>query len=342
MDVSNRLLHVYGKSPAGAAVLRSSRDTLPSLARRILILIDGKRTLGELAAIFPHDALETSLALLEEQGLVECLRHFPQAADGFADSRFFAPLEAPGALPAARRRSTQPIVFAGLAALVGAGFYLAGGVASAPPPTADPAAPSAGASESAAVPAIVTGSGNAAAPLAPGAAPAPRAAPPVARVSPPPASAAPAAPASAPTSASAPASAPAPAPAPATARAAPPPAARSPGRLALAPVPAIAALAPVPFRKLTVRRQITPLLPKAARDMGITSGRVVVVLQVNPGGTVDHVDLVSATPPQVYDEDMQMAFEEWTFEPLGIPGRMTVEVLVGGGRPAPAPAGAAP
>jgi TonB family protein len=71
-----------------------------------------------------------------------------------------------------------------------------------------------------------------------------------------------------------------------------------------------------------------PQLPQQAKALGIGSGHVAVVLHVNPQGTVDQVELVSATPPQVYDSAMEQAFHQWTFDPLGIPGRMTVEVEV--------------
>jgi TonB family protein len=79
---------------------------------------------------------------------------------------------------------------------------------------------------------------------------------------------------------------------------------------------------------LHVRNQVMPQLPKLALNLGIASGHVVVLLHVNPDGTVERVELVSATPPQVYDAAMERAFQQWTFDPLGIPGRMTVEIEV--------------
>jgi protein TonB len=79
---------------------------------------------------------------------------------------------------------------------------------------------------------------------------------------------------------------------------------------------------------LHVRNQVMPQLPQQARALGIESGHVAVVLHVNPQGSVDRVELLSATPSEIYDKEMERAFEQWTFEPLGIPGRMTVEVEV--------------
>jgi protein TonB len=109
------------------------------------------------------------------------------------------------------------------------------------------------------------------------------------------------------------------------------PAARSAAKPAnsTAPVAVLVEGAP-PVKSLTlkVRSQVMPQLPKLAMDLGIASGHVVVVLKVSPEGTVERVELVSASPPQVYDTAMEHAFQQWTFEPLGIPGRMTVEIEV--------------
>ena len=79
---------------------------------------------------------------------------------------------------------------------------------------------------------------------------------------------------------------------------------------------------------LHVLAQYTPEIPKAVRDRGITSGHVSVVLHVGPQGGVERVELISATPPDVYDQDMAQVFGKWRFEPLGIPGRMTVDVNI--------------
>ncbi len=102
-----------------------------------------------------------------------------------------------------------------------------------------------------------------------------------------------------------------------------------PGTLRVAP-PAIASDAPAPLpaggSSLRVRTQVTPAIPRSVLERGITSGHVVVVLHVDPAGAVQRVELVSATPPEVFDAAMAQAFANWTFDPLGIPGRMTVDV----------------
>jgi protein TonB len=82
-----------------------------------------------------------------------------------------------------------------------------------------------------------------------------------------------------------------------------------------------------------VRTQVMPQLPQLAKALGIEKGHVVVVLHVDPRGTVERVELVEATPPQVYDQAMEQAFRQWTFDPLGVPGRMKIEIEV---KPQPA------
>lgn len=89
-----------------------------------------------------------------------------------------------------------------------------------------------------------------------------------------------------------------------------------------APSPALSSAGP----ELHVRTQVTPRIPQSQRDLGVTSGRVVVVLHVKPDGTVERVELVSATPPEVCDQEMLRAFGQWTFDPPGVRGRMTVQV----------------
>jgi len=398
MDASNRLLHVYGKTPAGTAALRADRGAMPTQARRILILIDGKRSIGDLARIFPVQTLETALAFLDEQRYIECLQHFAPGdpgSDAGVYGREFTTTARPGPLSHLQRRH----YLLGLAALISLALlaYAYDSMSSRPPPP--PVRPAAAhAQPSPAAPAAAApASGNDAAPGAGAAAPTSMVAPAAAPVLD--AAVVPLAPDAAPPSPARPAAAPA-APNPAAkmpeattaaaaaektadkasdgaaataseeslaARArkaarrvlqasvapeAPPPAGGLrkvpvlPGFIAPAPhanvapspdaAPAAAAAPAAPAAPgLRVRSQVQPQLPQQARDLGISSGRVVVVLHVNPGGTVDSVELVSATPPQVFDESMRHAFEDWTFDPPGVPGRMTVEIVVGA---APGPA----
>ena len=58
---------------------------------------------------------------------------------------------------------------------------------------------------------------------------------------------------------------------------------------------------------LSCRRQPPGLDARATANR---SGHVVVTLLVKPDGTVERIELVSATPPQMYDQDMQKNVRE--------------------------------
>jgi len=62
-------LRVFGKTPKGAAELAARSGALTLSQRRLLILIDGARDVGQLAALVPS-ALEESLAVLEQGGFI--------------------------------------------------------------------------------------------------------------------------------------------------------------------------------------------------------------------------------------------------------------------------------
>jgi len=61
---------VYAKTPKGSAEMAARGGGLTMAARRVLIMIDGKRSLGELAAMLRTAELETVVALLEAQGFI--------------------------------------------------------------------------------------------------------------------------------------------------------------------------------------------------------------------------------------------------------------------------------
>jgi TonB family protein len=353
MDASTRFYNVYGKTNSGASALSSTRGALSSSARQLLILIDGQRSVGDLTSIFGGEALDRSLALLESEGYVEIVRHFPEtedspAVDGGAFALEQAPSEPTNAAP--RRSSTVPVVLAGLIAIMGIIWLFAHevGVTQSPKVSAAPLAAPAASMPGPPRPAPADADEVIAAPklTAPEPMPLPVSAEPKrspvhakqdpasdskpipaleqrAGESPPARDAAPA------TSRPAPANA-NPAPGtlavPAAATAAQPPSAQS-GNVAAPPAVANErpAPAPAPTPVLHVRDQVTPQIPKLAKALGINSGHVVVVLHVTAKGTVERVELVSATPPEVYDQDMEQVFGKWTFDP-GQPGRMTVEV----------------
>jgi TonB family protein len=484
MDASTRSFHVYGKTASGAGALKGSRDALSTTARRLLILVDGSRTVDELAGMLGRETVDLALAELESLGHVELLRRFPDAGDelpqfdpALLDPRAaarvepalfeplsdLAPYDAPAravadlplaiaaapvapvptadtpapagartpaptppAMPApapAPARAAPPPIVRPIPAPLSATPTAAPPVLQQPraelrpethaarpvaPPAVppvpaapaasapSPAAPASGAASSgpasatqgtspgarprikavvwrpertaspwfmallligaiaalviwlgarefAATPAATAG------PLASRPATASLAAKPTGAAPPPGTSAS----ASAPMPAApppdvpaslrvAPAPSTAPGPEPATAAgAAPaqPEAPAAPGGALVLPASPAAASAPVAstsapaaappsgaHHALHVRNQYTPEIPKPVRDRGINSGHVAVVLHVDPQGRVERVELLSATPPDVYDREMERSFGRWTFDPLGIPGRMTVDV----------------
>jgi len=74
------------------------------------------------------------------------------------------------------------------------------------------------------------------------------------------------------------------------------------------------------------RSRVLPTISKKAQRSGIYAGSAVVRLHVNSAGAVERVELVSASPPQVYDQDVEQALKQWTFDPPGNSAVMTVEL----------------
>jgi protein TonB len=143
------------------------------------------------------------------------------------------------------------------------------------------------------------------------------------------------APKPAPVEASKPAPAPAKAePAPAPAKAAPPPEAPPP---VATPAPAKAApAAPAAAPKTDaggIRKNVVPLsrvnpvFPRQAIKDGVQGGRVTVNVYVNADGTVREVLIVNATPPRVFDREVQRALLQWKFppEPTAFVGEVEIE-----------------
>jgi len=383
MDASTRSFNVYGKTEAGAGALKAARGVLSSSARRLLILIDGQRSIGELSGMLGVDVVEMGLAQLEPMGFVEFLRHFPDPDEagattglgaattllstttvmqpttllaattilpGTLGEDFDAPVTAhPDAPPDAGSalaappgtanapKVQRPLIPAiaiscvlAVAGALGAGYWLNRHAVVPADAAAGPVAPAQTSGEAAmrapqAPASVDSNAGPSPAPLpsiAPAAVPAPLPLAAIADASKAPPSVPPVAPASATRERR---------PAPAAVTAAPPlrlsPPAPPPKASAPPPVTSPPATEPLVARtSLKVRKQVTPEIPKSVRDRGITSGHVVVILHVSPGGTVERVERVSASPPDVFDGAMEAAFAQWTFDPLGIPGRMTVDV----------------
>jgi protein TonB len=115
---------IYRKTKRGAAELSATHGALSSPARRVLILLDGQRTLAELVELFGAESVEHIVADLEAQGFVRevdpenalTTQPFPTLV---ADEPHLAPIEP----PPSRSGST----WIALALLVAAGATAGGG-----------------------------------------------------------------------------------------------------------------------------------------------------------------------------------------------------------------------
>lgn len=75
-------------------------------------------------------------------------------------------------------------------------------------------------------------------------------------------------------------------------------------------------------------RHDPPRFPEQARRDGIGESQVRVHLWITPEGKVDQVDIVQATPPRVFDEEVRRALSLWTFEPPGRPTEQVVDLTL--------------
>jgi len=76
--------------------------------------------------------------------------------------------------------------------------------------------------------------------------------------------------------------------------------------------------------KLHIINKVIPKLPTNAAMAGIDTGRFTVRLQVNAQGIVEHVELLRAEPPEIYDHSVERTLMRWTFDP---PGHTVQEVV---------------
>jgi hypothetical protein len=111
---------VYAKTPMGSDEVATRRHGLGMRVRQLLILVDGRRSVADLAKLVPEKDLAAHLALLEQQGFVARADAPPAGA----------PAAAGGAAPVA------PAPGPGLVA--GAPLGLFAGARIASPPASDP------------------------------------------------------------------------------------------------------------------------------------------------------------------------------------------------------------
>ncbi len=390
---------VYRKTGAGAAQLAMPHGALAPAARRVLILLDGRRTIAELADLFGMESVQRLVAELEAKGFARQvdLQRSAQDADVLTGIHPHqgAGEQAPVA-PARPSRRGPWLLLAGALALAAA-WQLAG----RPNPSSYTQASRVSPAEASAQPAASAAGGDQASPAAEPAPPvtaidappvrtggavitlapprtarlptpviptAPRSPapalsePPVARAADAPATSVPAAgarienparsvaaapsnPAPAAPAAAAPvaslaapvaAQVAAPAPLPVVAveatrddtaagttaaGRAPASPLDSPAALALAARPSDATSAPVKLRPL---KHEPPEFPIRALRNGIEEGHVQARLWISAEGAVEQVDIVSATPPRVFDAEVRRALSLWTFEAPGRPRQETI------------------
>jgi protein TonB len=71
-----------------------------------------------------------------------------------------------------------------------------------------------------------------------------------------------------------------------------------------------------------------PRFPERALRDGIVESQVRARLWVTPEGKVDQVDIVQATPPGLFDDEVRRALSLWTYEPPGRPVEQVVDLTL--------------
>ena len=75
-------------------------------------------------------------------------------------------------------------------------------------------------------------------------------------------------------------------------------------------------------------RHDPPHIPQKAVGDGIVEGHAQVRLWVTPEGKVDQVDVLEASPPGVFDDEVRRVLSLWTFEPPGHPTDAIVQLTL--------------
>lgn len=87
MDVSLASTLVYAKTPKGVAEINARSGALNLQARRVLIMIDGRRPIAELLAVVRTGEFEGIMSTLEQQGMIEKV-DVVEMAPNFEDQDF--------------------------------------------------------------------------------------------------------------------------------------------------------------------------------------------------------------------------------------------------------------
>lgn len=101
-------LRVFGKTPKGTAELTARSGALSMAQRRLLILIDGVRDVGQLAELVPS-ALGETLLVLEEGGYVSLLGHSTRSVDTVQRASMSIPAAEMTTVHEARQRAAQAV-----------------------------------------------------------------------------------------------------------------------------------------------------------------------------------------------------------------------------------------
>jgi hypothetical protein len=103
---------IYAKTPRGSAEVSMRVGGLSLQERRILIMIDGARSLGELAPLVPKGTLDEVIGLLQSRGMIRLLGEDGAPAPGsLAGVDTMRPTEAP---------TREPVAISGTGAGAGA------------------------------------------------------------------------------------------------------------------------------------------------------------------------------------------------------------------------------
>jgi predicted dinucleotide-utilizing enzyme len=73
---------IYAKTPKGVAEVAARTAQLPMTSRRVLIMMDGKRTLDELAVLVKPGEIDAIVTQLESAGLAQKANEAAAPADG--------------------------------------------------------------------------------------------------------------------------------------------------------------------------------------------------------------------------------------------------------------------
>ncbi|AXS79283.1 hypothetical protein [Dechloromonas sp. HYN0024] len=91
---------VFAKTPKGHDEITTKSGGLSPRVRRVLIFVDGKRTVDELRGMLQSDDLQHTLGMLEEEGYIELTSIINAAGKPVAATVPLAPVAAFGELPA--------------------------------------------------------------------------------------------------------------------------------------------------------------------------------------------------------------------------------------------------